>query len=377
MSDLSKLYQHSDIQMTTIWGNEIPDVCSNIESEVHAIRNTVAISDVSHASLLRFSGDNVHKLLNRLSLRDLNLRNYKLQQALFILNGKWKYAEGYIVKEPESYLLILKGAAPDTFLKWIKRHIQINEDIKIELLNQSHYQIALNGPFAWELLSELVDPEIISLPYLSFYYPSDDNLIIRCGETGEFGYLLIYPNEPACCIWEEAMKAGALYNVQMAGLAALDYCALENNFFNIRKEGSINANPKELQLQWRTSYRKYFIHSDALERIRKEPLQQRLTAVISDSILVENEKVYHKGEEIGFIVNAAPYLSGKGYIGLAMIQRPFAESGISGYQTNAGKVRTASPPFVNNRSLVVNPQIHSYFEKDEIQFPVLNAIESS
>ena len=375
LNKLSEVYSNPGIHFTDIDGTEVANVVSSIESEVHAIRHSVAISDMSHICAIRLSGEHAHVFLNRLAPRNLNIRNNKLFQSLFILDDAWRYADVYVAKEHDAYLLLVRGLDADYLIDWLKQSLLPDEDVNIHLMNDTHSILTFNGPFAWELLSDLVDPEIISLPYLSFYYPEENQIIIRSGETGEFGYLLIYPHDSAQLMWRKALDIGSTYDIRQAGIDALDYCALENNFFNVHKEGSIGANPKELQLQWRLSYGKHFTHTGALQAMREEPIKRRMIAIYSETILVEKGLIFCNNDEIGFIINSAPYLSGEGYIGLAMIQWPYAESGVvNEYQSSAGAIRTVSPPFINNRSLVINPQIHSYLDLDEIQFLKLDAL---
>jgi glycine cleavage system aminomethyltransferase T len=380
MSELKTCYNLPSSRLINIWDAQVPKLFSSIEKEVHAIRYSAAISDVSHTTSIRLSGSHAFDVLDRITPCHLNLKNNSITHTLFILDESLHYADVYIGKEPEAYLLIIKGESPGKIAQWIGKHKNDDEIINIEVLNETHSQIAFNGPFAWEILSELEEPEIISLPYLSFYCPDGARIIARCGETGEFGYLLIYPHEVACQIWQAALTKGGVYDLEMAGYEALDYCALENNTFNVTKEGSIGVNPRELQLQWRISYQKQFIYRDVLEKIREEPLQRRLTAIFSDSPFYEKEKIYYDQREIGFIVNAYRFLSGNGYIGLAMLDRPYAESGIPYYNTQneaqSALICTVSPPFINNYSLVVNPQIHSYMDKDEIKYPPLTYVKS-
>jgi hypothetical protein len=111
--------------------------------------------------------------------------------------------------------------------------------------------------------------------------------------------------------------------------------------------------------------------------MRAKPLAARITAVHSAQPLYESQRLFCDGEEapIGTVVNAHRFLSGPGHIGLAMIEPPYAVSGCDFYHTNDGRgetaVSTVSPPFVNNRSLYVDPQVHSFCDRDGIVFPPL------
>lgn len=377
MNELISLYRTPDVKVLNRDGIEIAGRHSNLESEVFAIRNGVAMSDMSHLSIFRLCGEHHHQLLNRILPRSLNLRNNRLFQSLFILDDDWHYADVYALKEENSYILLVKGVDMEDAACWILDQLESDEKVELRVLNHTHSAIGINGPFAWELLSELMDPEIISLPYLSFYYPGEDQILIRSGETGEFGYLLVFPVKAARELWDKAIEQGEDYGLELAGVEALDYCALENNFFNVHKEGTSGANPKELQLQWRVTYSKHFNQSEGLKLIKSEPLTRRLVSIWSNAQLIEGDPIFYGEKEIGRILNASQFQSGSGYIGLSMMDLPYSEVGISGqYSTQFGSIHTIAPPFINNHSLMVNPQLHSYQDRDEIEFSELNALRT-
>jgi hypothetical protein len=66
------------------------------------------------------------------------------------------------------------------------------------------------------------------------------------------------------------------------------------------------------------------------------------------------------------------------HIGMALLDLPYAYSGIDAYTVEADGesqtrvfIQTVSPPVINNRSLYVNPQKHSYTTRSSHTFPAL------
>ena len=111
----------------------------------------------------------------------------------------------------------------------------------------------------------------------------------------------------------------------------------------------------------------------ALNEIKSKPLARRLTGVFSEGPLGYNDEVFCDNKKIGFIVNANRFISGNGSIGLAMLDIPYAVSGIPCFEVllkgEKAPLKTVSPPFIRNRSLYIDPQIHAYQERETISFP--------
>src|SRR5262249_37806094 len=102
-------------------------------------------------------------------------------------------------------------------------------------------------------------------------------------------------------------------------------------------------------------------------------ITHRITALESPEPFAEGDVVRAHGDEIGTVLNAARSVTIGEYIGVGLLLEAYAHSGIDCYTVeHAGTerpVRTVSAPFVNNRSLVINPLRHSYHDRAAISFP--------
>ena len=79
------------------------------------------------------------------------------------------------------------------------------------------------------------------------------------------------------------------------------------------------------------------------------------------------DAVTFEGATIGAVLDAGASSAGD-HVGVALLDRPYAHSGIDRYRVRGERVRTASPPLVKNLSLAVNPQRHAYATRHEIPF---------
>ncbi|HRI66484.1 MAG TPA: hypothetical protein PK156_19685, partial [Polyangium sp.] len=273
----------------------------------------------------------------------------------------------------EDYLVLAEGLSSaelvDLFQSSDKR-------IEVQDLGEEHELLSLHGPFAWEFLAEFVGPDVIGLPYLSLFH-LDGMTCFRGGKTGEYGYDLLVPKNEIEAVREKMFTVGAPFDLKEVGLEAVDLCSFENWFFNARKEGRAGLGPLELGLQWRVSYNKEYRGSAALIARRKEGASQRTVCVLSRSALEPGAVVMtSQGHEIGRIVRSEYSLSMNAHIAMALLERAYAYSGIDSYVVKLNDngaapipILTVSPPVINNRSLYVNAQKHSYATREAHPFP--------
>jgi glycine cleavage system aminomethyltransferase T len=171
-------------------------------------------------------------------------------------------------------------------------------------------------------------------------------------------------------LWTRLREQGAALDVAEANLAALDQCALENAFFNIRREGSLGLGLQELQLQWRVSYQKEFAGAEALRRRRALGATARLTAMVSEATLAVGDTLSMEGQTVGKIVNAGASSTRGDFVGLGLVDLAFAHPGLTlEIADGPASARTVSVPVINNRSLYVHPQRHSYRTRGQHDFP--------
>jgi glycine cleavage system aminomethyltransferase T len=222
------------------------------------------------------------------------------------------------------------------------------------------------------VLAGVAGAEAVGLPYLTFF-SVEDTLCFRTGKTGEFGYDLLVPRDQEESLSARFEEVGGAFDLAWAGLEALEVCALENWFFNIRREGRFGLTPLELQLQWRVSPRKRFLGSEVLEERRSAGIDARVTFIQAAGPVGVGQRVFLGNRDVGGLLNAAPSPSRGDHLGLALIDLAYACSGLGGFHVETEKdrvpVRTISPPAIHNRSLFVNPQLHSYFTRHTVDFP--------
>jgi len=337
----------------------------------HAVRHSVALSRQDHFVHFRISGAGAFEAADRVFSRELYVRDGQISQGLLLEEDGTVFADCLLANDEGDYFMLTEGPDPETLRGYLARHFDGIGDVTIEDVGARVGIIGVDGPYAWELIARLVGPEVIGLPFLTFFH-FDDVVCCRAGKTGEYGYLILAPLDTLPGLWDELISLGTSLDVGTVDLAALDSCALENWFFNIRAEGRFGLTPLELQLQWRVSRQKPYIGSAALERRREEGIRRRLTCLASPSELAVEDTVLRDGAEIGVVLNAGRSPVRGEWVGLALLDLAYALPGVDALHIGEARgARSITPPVIANRSLYVNPQVHSYASREDDDFPPL------
>jgi aminomethyltransferase len=339
--------------------------------ETYAVRHSVALSQPGHVVHVRISGAGAYEAIDRVFARDLYLRDGQISQGLLLSEDGRVFADCYLVKDGGDFFLLAEGPSSEDLISYLYLHSGGIDDVEVTDERHAYSIIGVDGPYAWELIARLVGPEVIGLPYLTFFH-FDDVVCCRMGKTGEYGYQLLVPPRSLGAPWEELLRLGEQLDVASIDLTVLDTCALENWFFNIRGEGRHGLNPLELQLQWRVSRQKSFVGSEALKGHRAKGITKRLTCVVSPSPIQVGDVVRRDEMELGRIVNSGLSPLRRDWVGLALMDIAYAYPGVDALHIGGeGRARSVTPPVITNRSLYVNPQVHSYASRHEDDFPPL------
>ncbi len=227
----SPLLDHYGVSFQT--GNNDGCQCaasfSGMESEYKAIRDSVAISDNCHYGKFRVSGADALDVVNRLVMADIaRLAIGRATWTFMLKDDGQQLCDVYVVCAGDEYLIFSEGVAPEV----VKTQLESAADghsAKVQDQTQEMALIGLDGPYAWELLKDLVGVRVLGLRYLEFLEKqplgNGDAYVIRAGKTGEFGYQILVPSAQAASVWATLFEAGKAYDSQYVGYEALTSAA--------------------------------------------------------------------------------------------------------------------------------------------------------
>ncbi len=342
----------------------------SLRDEVQALRTTTALAEGGHVVCLRLSGDDAFGTLDRLCPAPLSLQDTQMRLTVLLREDATVFADVYVARDDEAFYLLSEGPSADTLEAWVRTHAT-GPRLELERYDRTHRILSLHGPWAWELLAACLGADVMGMPYLSFLRGASGVVCFRGGKTGEFGYELLVPNAEFAGLRAGLEQHGRDWGLQPVSLAALDQCALENWFFCIRHEGTAGLTPLELGLQWRLAPGKAFIGADALEARRAKGFVARLTCLVVEGPVAPGDVVELEGTPVGKVVSSgeSPVL-GK-WVAAGLLELPVAVPGLSGLRVGGQAARTVSPPVLNNRSLHVSPQRHTWADREAAGFPPL------
>ena len=346
----------------------------SLEAEYRFVRHSAALSRMDHVRIVRVDGEDAFEAVDAICSGDLWVRDGRMRQTLVLGEQGQPVSDVYVCSDDESCILLFEGMTTSELADFMSRYADPGLDVQLVELGRSHELISVHGPYAWEVLSKWLTPDIIGLPYLCFYDFSRGTCF-RAGKTGEFGYDLLLPRQEAADAWRELLALVSALGGGEVSLQTLDLCALENGFFSVRHGSVEGLTPLELQLQWRLSTRKRFPGIEAIEARRSATVRRRVTHFVSARPANPGDEVRSEDTPLGHVRTAAFSPGVAGFVGTALLDITMAHPGIDSFRVWRGEascpIRTVSSPLLFNRSLLVDPHQDTYATRDASNDPPL------
>lgn len=327
-------HRHEELgaRMTPFAGFSMPVKYSGITEEHLAVRNNVGLFDVSHMGEIEVKGADAIEVVDSLVTNDVST----------LEDGQAQYAalcdeDGGIVDD-----LVLYRLAADHMLICVnasnrqKDFAHITEhatgDAEIANTSDEYAQLALQGPNAEAVLSEITDADLGAIKYYRAAFgevAGVRTLVSRTGYTGEDGFELYIPAGEAETIFEALLEAGQPFDMALCGLGARDTLRLESKFNLYGQDMDESTNPYEAGLSWIVKLDKStpFVGQEALRRIKEEGPTRRLRGLVlqGKGVIRHGYELYVDDTRVGQVTSGswAPTLEES--IGLGYIDVEFAD----------------------------------------------------
>ncbi len=234
-------------RMAEFAGWDMPVQYAGLMEEHHAVRNSVAVFDVSHMGEIAVTGkDAVPFLQNVVTTNVGRLRQGRSQYTL-ICNERGGVIEDAILYHHDGYLLVVNAGNKQAVWEWLSG---VAARFEVDLLDRSdeYALLAVQGPEAERSLQPLCDLDLQRLRR-SRVRPAvlagRGVLVARTGYTGEDGFEIFMAAYDAPRIWDGLMDA----NIPPAGLGARNTLRLEAGMALHGNELSPEINPFEASLE--------------------------------------------------------------------------------------------------------------------------------
>lgn len=352
------------------------------EREYYAIRNVVALIDVSPLYKYEVRGPQALQLVNRVMTRDLS--RCAVGQVMYSpwCDDKGKVIDDGTITRLEADRFRITAADPN--LAWFQ-DCGFGLEATVKDISQDLAALAVQGPNARRVLQEVITgADLEALKYYRLAQAEGSGIpleITRTGYTGDLGYELWVAPDQAGQLWDFLIKAGAGYGITPAGMVALDLARIEAglvliqvDYFSARQAliSSQTSSPYEIGLGWAVDLQKEaFVGRRALvEEKRRGSVWQlagleidwsSLEALFGEVDLVPRVAgrasrlavpVYRDGRQVGQATSRAfsPIL--KKYIALATLESQVAAPGnlvevevTVEYSRRKAKARVVKLPF--------------------------------
>jgi aminomethyltransferase len=350
---------------------------SSKEEEYLHLRRGIGISNWQHLSKIQVKGPNALDAVNHLVASDASRIPIARLASTYMLNPDGSvFADTYICNQGDGFLLISEGPSPAAIFEHVRTHGKLaRPDDAVDITEQKAL-FGVDGPFAWELLKQLIGVKILGLRYLEMMpgqtIAGTSADVFRAGKTGEFGYFVMCAIASSDAVWQALTKAGAEFGAVECGSESINLTRMENRFVNMESEGAKAQNILELNCRILIGREKEdYTGKDAVEGALTTGPKKRLIGICLDEKgevpVQQGAIVEYKGKAIGEVTSSDFSYTLGHQIAVALLDNEYAYVGCP-YQVQTSKGlqagHTVSAPFILNNSLKVHPQEDSFFTVD-------------
>ena len=209
------------------WDNSIvPDVYTSMPRELAAIRNAVAMIDMSPLPKMEVRGPDAHRLIDRVMTRDM--RDLQVDHAMYT---PWCNQDGFMVGDGLVFRLseqrfIVSG---ETSHAWFASQAA-GFDVEIFNAYAQYGILSLQGPKAFDLMQAATGRDWSGLKFSQIgraTIAGFDLFVARQGFTGERGFELWVPKDGGAAVWRHLQSVGKAFGATPAGEYAVDVARIE------------------------------------------------------------------------------------------------------------------------------------------------------
>ncbi|MDT8440880.1 MAG: glycine cleavage system aminomethyltransferase GcvT [Desulfuromonadales bacterium] len=330
---------HRDLgaRMVEFGGWEMPVQYRGVIEEHLAVRRSAGLFDVSHMGEIAVRGREALDFLQYLTCNDVS----RLADGQVQYNALC-YTDGGTVDDVTVYrhsavhfMLCVNAANTDKDFAWMEQVLDESGLTGVALSNLSEQfgQLALQGPHAVRILSQLTDVAVDAITYYHFRegeVAGVPMLISRTGYTGEDGFELYLPAEQTGLLWSRLLEAGAADGLVPVGLGARDTLRLEKGYPLYGHELSAGITPLEAGLGWIVKLDKGdFVGRAALATQQQAGLPRRRAGLLmaERGIPREGYPIHAGGRQVGVVTSGTMSPSLQTGIALALVEAGLQTAG--------------------------------------------------
>ena len=326
-------HQQAGGKLVDFAGWHLPVQYSSVMDEHRAVRTAAGLFDVSHMGEFKVNGAGAEAFLQHLTPNDVSKLKPGRIHYSGLLTEAATYVDDLLIYQlgDEEFLLVVNAANADKDFAWIENRLPV--DVKLENVSADYGLLALQGPRAEEILSEMIEIDLSAIRYYRFEIAEVDGhraIVSRTGYTGEDGFELYLPPESAPVIWDRLLEVGAPKGLVPAGLGARDTLRLEAGMALYGHEIDDTTTPLDAGLSWVVKLAAGdFLGRDVLLAQKEDGSDQRLVGfeMVGRGIGRQGYEVLSNGQVVGRVTSGTLSPTLEKAIGMAYVPSELAAVG--------------------------------------------------
>jgi 4-methylaminobutanoate oxidase (formaldehyde-forming) len=283
-------------------------------AEHHAVRERVGLFDQSSFAKFVLKGRDAARVLGRMCANEVDVPIGRIVYTQWLNERGGIEADLTVTREAEdAYLIVTSCATQTRDFSWLCRAIPDDARAVAVDVSSAYAVLGLMGPRSRELLATLTDADLSTsaFPFATSRLIDLGYARVRASRityVGELGYELYIPTEFAPSVYDNIVRAGEPFGLQLAGYHALNSLRMEKAYRHWGHDIGDEDTPLEAGLGFAVAWNKPvdFVGREALCRQREAGVRRRLVALAleeTDRLLYHNEPVWRDGELVGRITS--------------------------------------------------------------------------
>lgn len=328
--------------MSPFGGFDMPIQYRGIVEEHNAVRNDCGVFDVSHMGEVIVTGPDATRFVNYIFTNDVAdafpgqcLYGMMLNEAGGVVDDLlvYKFSE-------EKYLLVINASNIAKDEDWIvERMNDVNPDnpeglpfrVDVELVSEVVAELAVQGPKAEEVVSQVLGIDCADLTFYTFKELSVDGhdiLVSRTGYTGEDGFEIYAEDEVIESFWDRLMESK---RCEPCGLGCRDTLRFEVGLPLYGDELADDITPVEAGLSMFVKlYKGPFMGQQAVALQKAEGAARKIVGLeLADRAIPRHgyEVLNEAGEPVGQVTTGYHAISVDKSIAMALVDAEYTALG--------------------------------------------------
>ena len=206
-----------------------------IEAEVKAVRERVGIMDISAFTKVEVAGPDACRLLDRLTANRMPQNVGSIALTHFLnRRGRIELETTLVRLADQRFYLVCAAFFEQRLLDHLAKE-NMGEDVTVTALSEAWSALALNGPWARDVLRGCTDADLSNAGFRwlsanQVQIAGHDVLALRMSYAGELGWELHMPNDACLDVYNALWRAGEPHGIADYGSFAMNAMRMEKGF---------------------------------------------------------------------------------------------------------------------------------------------------